>query len=155
MIYFLIEIIVLPFFILIVYAGFPSCESTIEFISWLFVFLLFFFWLLSPIFLEIFGLGSEWFILDASGVTYTTRKVMYHLDWTQVNHIMLSPDRYGRTTKNCFICFYAEEVPRWMPMRSDYTSTAFGIQYRKGLPEAIAKYCDLPIENIEAVLKRR
>ena len=154
-IYFIIELIVSPFFAMTIYAGLPSFESTIEFISWLVVFLLFFFWLLSPIFLEKFGLGSEMFHLDESGVTYTTRKVIYHLDWTQVNHIMLSPDQYGRNTKNCFICFYAEDIPRWMPMRSDYTPTAFGLQYRKGLPELIAKYTDLEIENLEMIQKKR
>ena len=154
-IYFLIELIVLPFFVLTIYGGVPSYESTIEFISWLFVFLLFLFWLLSPFFMEKFGLGSEWFMIDASGVTYTSRKATYHLDWEQVNHIMLSPDRNGRTTKNCFICFYAEEVPRWMPMRTDYTATAFGVQYRKGLPEIIAQYCGKEIYNLDAIEKNR
>ena len=154
-IYFLIEMISVPFFLMTLYGGLPSFDSTFEFVSWLFVVLVFLFAVLSPLLIEKFDFGSERFLLDASGVSYVTRKVNYHLDWAQVQHICISPDRYGRFTKNCFICFYAEEFPRWMPMRSDYSPTAFGLQYRKGLPEAIAQYCSLPIENLEAVQKRR
>jgi hypothetical protein len=40
--------------------------------------------------------------------------------------------------KTALSVIYAEEVPRWMPMHSDYSPTAFGLQYRKGLPEIIA-----------------
>ena len=154
-IYFLIELITAPFFFMTIYAGFPSFESTVELISWIFVFLLFLFAVLSPVIIEITSFGANWFYLDTLGITYTTRKVSYHLDWAQVKHIMLSPDAYGRTTKNCFICFYAEEVPRWMPMHSDYSPTAFGLQYRKGLPEIIAQYCDKEIYNLDAIEKHR
>ena len=154
-IYFLIEMISVPFFLMTIYGGLPSFDSTFEFVSWLFVVLVFLFAVLSPLLIEKFDFGSERFLLDASGVSYVTRKVNYHLDWAQVQHICISPDRYGRFTKNCFICFYAEEVPRWMPMRSDYSPTAFGLQYRKGLPEIIAQYCSLPIENLDAIQKRK
>ena len=154
-IYFLIELLALPMLGLFVYVGFSPEDSTFEVVSWIFLIALQLFVALSPLLIEKYSFGAEWFHLDASGVSYVTRKVNYHLDWAQVQHICISPDRYGRFTKNCFICFYAEEVPRWMPMRSDYSPTAFGLQYRKGLPEIIAQYCSLPIENLEAVQKRR
>ncbi len=154
-IYFLIELIAVPFFFLYLYAGTQSIESTVEFVSWIFVLLLQLFAVLLPIFIERYDFGAEWFYLDASGVTYTSRKAAYHLDWTQVRHIMLSPDQYGRFTKNCFICFYADEIPSWLPLRSDYTPTAFGLQYRKGLPAIIAQYCSKDIMNLDAIEKPR
>ena len=154
-IYFLIELLALPMLGLFVYIGFSPEDPTFEVISWIFLIALQLFVALSPLLIEKYSFGAEWFHLDASGVTYVSRKVNYHLDWAQVQHICISPDRYGRFTKNCFICFYAEEVPRWMPMRSDYSPTAFGLQYRKGLPEIIAQYCSLPIENLDAIQKRK
>ena len=154
-IYFIIELLAVPFLAMYLYAGFSSLNTTVETVCWVFIIALQLFAVLSPIFIEKYSFGAEWFHLDASGVSYVTRKVNFHLDWAQVLHIYISPDRYGRFTKNCFICFYAEEVPRWMPMRSDYSPTAFGLQYRKGLPEIIAQYCSLPIENLEAIQKRK
>ena len=154
-IYFLIELLALPMLGLFVYVGFSPEDSTFEVVSWIFLIALQLFVALSPLLIEKYSFGAEWFHLDASGVTHVSRKATYHLDWAQVQHIWISPDRYGRFTKNCFICFYAEEVPRWMPMRSDYSPTAFGLQYRKGLPEIIAQYCSLPIENLDAIQKRK
>ena len=154
-VYFLIELAAIPLLVLYFYIGISPDDSTFDVISLFFLIALQLFVALFPLLIEKTSFGTDWFYLDTTGVTYTTRKVTYHLDWAQVKHIMLSPDAYGRTTKNCFICFYAEEVPRWMPMHTDYSPTAFGLQYRKGLPEAIAQYCSLPIENLEAIQKRR
>ncbi|MEN6635467.1 MAG: hypothetical protein ABFC56_06430 [Clostridiaceae bacterium] len=154
-IYLLIELLAVPFLVLYLYAGFSSLDTTVETVCWVFIIALQLFMVLSPLLIEKYSFGAEWFHLDASGVTYTSRKVTYHLDWAQVQHIMLSPDRNGSTTKNCFICFYAEELPRWLPMRSDYSPTAFGLQYRKGLPEIIAQYCDKEIYNLDAIEKSR
>ncbi|MDD4311045.1 MAG: hypothetical protein PHW41_01025 [Eubacteriales bacterium] len=152
-IYLLIELLTLPMLGLFLYAGISPEDSTPEVISWIFVFSLQLFVALSPLLIEKFDFGAARFLLDASGVTYLSRKATYHLDWTQVQLIALNPNQYGRFTKNCFICFYTEEIPRWMPMRADYTPTAFGLQYRKGLPQVIAQYCSLPIENLERIQK--
>ena len=154
-VYFLIELLALPLLVLYFYIGISPDDSTFDVICLFFLIALQLFVALFPLLIEKYDFGAEWFHLDASGVTYTSRKVTYHLDWAQVQHIMLSPDAYGRFTKNCFICFYAEEIPSWLPMRSDYTPTAFGLQYRKGLPEVIAQYCSKEIYNLDAIEKSR
>ena len=104
-IYFLIELITAPFFFMTIYAGFPSFESTVELISWIFVFLLFLFAVLSPVIIEITSFGANWFYLGTTGVTYTTRKVSYHLDWAQVKHIMLSPTHMVAPQKTALSVF--------------------------------------------------
>jgi hypothetical protein len=140
---------------LFLYAGISPDDTTLEVISWIFIIVLQLFLALSPLLIERTDFGSERFLLDGTGVTYLSRKTTYHLDWAQVQYVALNPNPYGRFTKNCFICFYADDAPEWMPMRADYTSTAFGLQYRKGLPEIIAQYCSLPIENLERIQKRK
>ena len=154
-IYFLIELLALPLLALYFYIGISPDDSTFEVICLFFLIALQLFVALFPLLIEKYDFGAEWFHLDASGVTYQSRKATYHLDWVQVQHIMLSPDRTGNTTINSFICFYAEELPRWLPMRSDYSPTAFGLQYRKGLPETIGQYCNKEIYNLDAIERRR
>ena len=66
----------------------------------------------------------------------------------------MTPDLYGRVSKRSYIVFYAEDEPQLIGARSDFHAGAFGLQYRKGLPEIIQRYCDLPIENIKAVQKK-
>ena len=110
---------------------------------------------LIPIWLELFGFGSIRLILSKRGVVYQKRRLRYRLAWGNVRRIIVTPDLYGSLSKRCYVVFYAEEDPHPVGGRSEFHARAFGAQYRKGLPEAIAKYCDLPIENLDAVQKVR
>ena len=111
--------------------------------------------ILIPVWLELFGFGSIRLILSKRGVVYQKRRMRYRLHWEDVQRIIVTPDLYGSLTKRCYIVFYAEDAPQLIGARSEFHAGAFGAQYRKGLPEAIAQYCDLPIENLEAIQKRR
>ena len=109
--------------------------------------------ILIPVWLELFGFGSIRLILSKRGVVYQKRRLRYRLAWEDVQRIILTPDLYGSVSKRCYIVFYAEEAPHPVGARSEFHARAFGVQYRKGLPEAIARYCDLPIENLDAIQK--
>ena len=110
--------------------------------------------ILIPVWLELFGFGSIRLILSKRGVMYQKRRLGYRLAWDDVRRIIVTPDLYGRVSKRSYIVFYAEDEPQLIGARSDFHAGAFGLQYRKGLPEIIKKYCDLPIENIKAVQKK-
>ena len=75
--------------------------------------------------------------------------------WAEVQRITLAPDLYDRVSRRSYLVFYAEERPRPVTGRSEFHPHAFGLQYRKGLPEAIAKYCDLEIENLSVIEQKR
>ena len=111
--------------------------------------------LLLPVFVELFGFGSARFLLSSRGVIYQTRRTKYKLGWDEIERVILSPDLYGQVTKRSYIIFYADEEPNAVRNRSEFHSRAFGVQYRKGLRKAIAKYCDLEIENLSKVEKKR
>ncbi len=65
----------------------------------------------------------------------------------------LYPDRYGRFTKNCFICFSADEAFRAIRGRDDFSARIFGLQYRRGLPELIERYGNKQVEGLEQILR--
>jgi len=111
--------------------------------------------ILIPVWLELFGFGSIRLILTKRGVVYQKRKLRYRLAWEDVRRIVLTPDLYGSVSKRCYIVFYAEDEPQLIGARSEFHAGAFGAQYRKGLPEAIARYCDLPIENLSAIERKK
>lgn len=111
--------------------------------------------LLLPIGVELFGFGALRFLLSKRGVTYRNRKLRYRLAWDEVRHIVLAPDLYGRISKRSYLVFYADDDPRPVTGKSEFHERAFGLQFRKGLPEAIAKYCDYPIENLDVIQKKR
>ena len=110
--------------------------------------------LLLPVFVELFGFGSARFLLSNRGVIYQTRRTKYRLSWNEVERVVLTPDLYGQVTKRSYIVFYADEEPSYVRNRSEFHPRAFGVQYRKGLPNAIAKHCNLPIENLSKVEKK-
>ena len=111
--------------------------------------------ILLPVWVELFGFGSVRFLLTKRGVLYQKRGLKYHLPWAEVQRITLAPDLYDRVSRRSYLVFYAEERPRPVTGRSEFHPHAFGLQYRKGLPEAIAKYCDLEIENLSVIEQKR
>ena len=111
--------------------------------------------ILLPVFVELFGFGSARLVLSSRGVIYQTRRTKYKLAWEDVSRVVLSPDLYGQVTKRSYVVFYANEEPMLIRNRSEFHPDAFGLQYRKGLENAIAKYCDLQIENLSQIEKRR
>lgn len=110
--------------------------------------------LVLPLYFEFFNFGSLRLQMDEVGVTYKSRQVEYHLSWNEVKRISINPDAPGQLSTGVYLCFFADEEPKTIVARSGFNSRAFGLQFRKGLPEAIAKYCDLPIENLEIVQKK-
>ena len=111
--------------------------------------------ILIPVWLELFGFGSIRLILSKRGVVYQKRRLRYRIAWDDVQRIILTPDLYGRVSKRSYIVFYAEDEPHPVGGRSEFHARAFGAQYRKGLPEAIARYCDMPIENLDAIERKK
>ncbi|MEZ4627160.1 MAG: hypothetical protein R2912_03375 [Eubacteriales bacterium] len=111
--------------------------------------------ILLPVGVELFGFGSLRFLLSKRGVGYQNRKIRYRLSWDDVQRVVLSPDLYGRISKRSYVVFYADEEPQQVTGKTEFYERAFGLQYRKGLPELIAKYTDLEIENLEVIQKRR
>ncbi len=111
--------------------------------------------ILIPVWLELFGFGSIRLTLSKRGVMYQKRRLRYRLPWENVRRIIVTPDLYGRVGKRSYIVFYAEDEPQLIGARSDFHARAFGLQYRKGLPEIIKKYCDLPIENLKAIERKK
>lgn len=109
--------------------------------------------ILIPVWLELFGFGAYRMKLTKRGVAYLKRKLRYRLSWEDVRRIIVTPDLYGSVSKRCYIVFYAEDEPQLVGGRSEFHAGAFGLQYRKGLPEIIAQYCDLPIERLGAIEK--
>ena len=148
-IYFAIYLFVLPLFVLILAAGIGRGTNLFEEISWWFLLVSTGGILLSPVWITKYGFPSLRFAIDEDGVSYITRKCTFHLKWDEIPYIILYPDRYGRFTKNCFICFVADEVSPLISSREQFNASAFGVQYRKWLPEYIGKYCDKPIQGLE------
>ena len=111
--------------------------------------------LLLPVVVEFFGFGAARLLLSGRGVVYKTRGMKHTLGWNEIERVILSPDLYGQVTKRSYIIFCADEEPNAVRNRSEFHPRAFGLQYRKGLPKVIAKYCDLPIENLSKIEKRR
>jgi hypothetical protein len=109
--------------------------------------------ILLPVWVELFGFGSARFLLSSRGVIYQTRRTKYKLSWSEIERVILMPDLYGQVTRRSYLVFYADEKPNQISGRSEFHPRAFGLQYRKGLPEAIAQYCDLEIENLDAIVK--
>ena len=104
-----------------------------------------------PIWIEIFGYGSYRFLINESGVTYITKKDEFHLDWRDIRHIAVNPDRYGRITRNCYICFISDDFPKRVENIGDFDERLFGAHYRKSLVKAIRQYTVIPIEGLEYV----
>jgi hypothetical protein len=113
------------------------------------------FFLLLPVFVELFGFGAARLVLSGRGVIYKTRGMKYKLNWDEVERVILSPDLYAQVTKRSYIVFYADETPALVRNRSEFHPRAIGLQYRKGLPKVIAQYCDLEIENLNRIEKKR
>lgn len=108
---------------------------------------------LIPVALELIGFGSHRLSISEKGVSYRARKTRYRLGWEEIDHIALCPSLLGQTTKSSYVCFFADDRTRRVSGRAEFSRSAFGLQYRKGLPELIAKYCDLPIENLKEIQK--
>ena len=106
---------------------------------------------LYPVYSEVFGTGSIRFEMDETGVTYRKRKTVYHLDWSEVTCISLNPDLLEQLTRRCYICFFTADEACWLRSREEFNEHAFGVQYRKGLPEAIAQYTNLEISNLDVI----
>lgn len=153
--YLLIELFAVSFFLLLQRNRTPfryfSVMQALEY-ALLAIVLVF---MLIPVYLELFGFGSIRFILSKRGVSYQKHGLRYRLAWSDVRRVILAPDLYGRVTKGSYLVFYADEAPRQVRGRAEFNSRAFGVQYRKGLPEAISKYCDLEIENLDAIVKTK
>lgn len=130
--------------------------SLVEDIMWwgfvLFIFLVF---ILMPIWNRMWGSASMRFRIDQTGVTYIKRKTSYHMEWEDMQYIILYPDRYGRITKNCFICFVAAERPPLFNGYKDFNVEFIGVQWRKGLEETIREYTNKPIQGIEYLPGRK
>ena len=107
--------------------------------------------ILLPVWAELFGFGSARFVISSSGVSYQTRRTTYKLAWDEVARVILTPGLYGQVTKRSYIVFYADEQPTNARNRSEFHPRAFGVQYRKGLEEVLAKYCDRAIENMDEI----
>ena len=122
---------------------------------WSFIALVFVFCILMPVWNGKWGFASMKAKIDSRGVTYTTSKDCFIVDWDKVQYIILYPDRYGRITKNCFICFVAAERPPLFNGYKDFNMEFIGIQWRKGLEETIREYTDKPIQGIEYLPGRR
>jgi hypothetical protein len=152
--YAMVEVFAILFFLLVLRNLTPyrifSVMQTLQY-ALLGVVILF---ILLPVGVEIFGFGALRFHLTKRGIVYQNRKLKYRLAWDEVQHIVLAPDLYGRISKRSYLVFYADDEPQPVTGKSEFYERAFGLQYRKGLPEAIAKYCDLPIENLERIQKK-
>ena len=107
--------------------------------------------ILLPVWVEFFGFGSARLLLNSRGVIYQTRRIKSRLAWADVQRIVLTPSLYGQVSKRSFLVFYADAEALPARNRSEFHPRAFGAQYRKDLPDVIAKYCDLPIENLDLV----
>jgi hypothetical protein len=110
--------------------------------------------ILLPVGVELIGFGALRFLMNKRGITYKNRKTRYRLTWEDVQHIVLAPDLYGRVSKRSYLVFCADDEPQPVTGKSEFYERAFGLQFRKGLPEAIAKYYDVPIENLEMIQKK-
>jgi hypothetical protein len=154
-IYFAIYLFVLPFFVLIAAVGIGRSFNLFKKISWWFLLVSTGGILLSPVWITKYGFPSLRFTIDEDGVSYIMRKCTYHLNWDEIRYVILYPDRYGRFTKNCFICFVADEFPPIISGREQFSDRVFGVQYRKGLPEYIGRYCDKPIQGLEYLQRKR
>ena len=154
-IYFGIELLAIPFFFLLlfdvgpyqVYDGMPGMRLIQLLILCVAIVL--------PLYFEYYSFGALWLRVDESGVTYRTRQVEYHLSWDEVKHISINPEAPNQLSTGLYLCFFADEEPKPVVARSGFHARAFGLQYRKGLPEIIAQYCSLPIENLEAIQKKK
>ena len=114
---------------------------------WGFMFVLFAYSILMPVWSKIWGASSMRFRIDHTGVTYIKRKTSYYMKWDDVQYIILYPDAYGRITKNCYICFFSDKT-RPTLTKKGFKEGAFGVQWRKGLEEIIREYTDKPILGI-------
>ena len=154
MIYLGIELLALPFFILIAF-GIGPYQYILEMPDFRLPLLLFLsVAIVIPVYFEFYSFGALRFRMDEAGVTYKMQKNEYHLSWSEVKHITLNPDAPEQLSTGRYLCFFADNEPTAVTARSGFNARAFGLQYRKGLPEAIAKYCDLKIENLIVVQKK-
>ena len=152
--YVLIELFAIPFFLLVLRNLTPyRYFSVMQLLQYTLLFAVVLFTVL-PVWVELFGFGSARLLLNSRGVIYQTRRIKYKLAWEDVQRIVLTPSLYGQVSKRSFLVFYADVEALPARNRSEFHPRAFGAQYRKGLPEAIAKYCNLPIENLEIVVKK-
>lgn len=150
-------LVTIPLFIaMLLTDGGDKSYSLVEDIMWWgFVSFIFFVFILMPIWNRIWGSASMKFRIDSTGVTYIKRRTSYHIEWGDVQYIIFYPDRLGRITKNCFICFVSDKVPPILTGYRDFKEGAFGVQWRKGLEETIKEYTDKPIQGIEYLPGRK
>lgn len=147
--YALIELFAIPFFLLVLRNLTPyRYFSVMQVLQYALLFSVALF-ILLPVWVELFGFGSARFLIHSRGVSYQTRGIHYELAWEDVERVVLSPDLYGQVTKRSYLVFYADAESNRVRNRSEFHPRAFGVQYRKGLPEVIAQYCDLRIENLD------
>ena len=149
--YVLIELFAIPFFLLVLRNLTPyRYFSVMQLLQYALLFVVALF-ILLPVWVEFFGFGSARLLLNSRGVIYQTRRIKYKLAWADVQRIVLTPSLYGQVSKRSFLVFYADAEALPARNRSEFHPRAFGAQYRKDLPDVIAKYCDLPIENLDLV----
>lgn len=153
--YALIELFAIPFFLLVLRNLTPfRYFSVMQVLQYALLFAVALF-ILLPVWVELFGFGAARFLINSRGVSYQTRGTKYKLAWEDVERVVLSPDLYGQVSKRSYLVFFADEESNPVRNRSEFHARAFGVQNRKGLPEAIAQYCDLPIENLDRIDKKR
>ena len=149
------ELLAIPFFILILF-GIGPYQYMNEMPDLRLLLLLFLsVSIVLPLYFEFFSFGSLRLKIDEYGVTYHSRQEEYHLPWSEVKRIALIPDAFGEYATTPYVCFFADEEPRTIKARAEFNPRAFGVQNRKGLPEMIAKFCDIEIENLNVIDKKR
>ena len=97
--------------------------------------------MLSPIWIFTRGIGYQYFAVNSRGVEYRSRKMQVYIPWDKVTLIALMPDRYGRFTRNSYICFFTEETQHTAVFGySQFNENVIGVQYRRGIDECIKAY---------------
>lgn len=154
-IYLGIELLAVPFFLLILFEigpyaflqDLPSCRMVMLFFLSVAI--------LIPFLFECYGFGSHRCLFDERGVSYQMGNTAYHLDWNEIRQIALMPDAMGQLSKSGYVCFFADESLSPILGRKGFSERAFGVQYRKGLPELIARYCGKEIAHLDAVENKK
>ena len=153
--YLMIELFAIPFFLLVLRNLTPfryfSVMQVLQYALLAAVAL----FILLPVWAELFGFGSARFVIGNRGVVYQTRRIKYKLAWEEIERVVLTPGLYGQVSKRSYVVFYADAEPTPVRNRAEFHPRAFGVQYRKGLSKAIAKYCDLPIENLDVIRNKK
>ena len=90
--------------------------------------------------------------ISEKGLEYNSGKNVFRMNWDEVQQIIVLPDKYGRMTGNCFICFFSDECKTFnLQGCNDFNSKMIGVQYRKKVAEVIREYTDMPIELLDRI----